>query len=141
LAWCIDFSIDVDAGLMFLLSCILLIGYCPGFVYCLLSASTQYHLSHIDILYCSSPRWQGFNDSGLHSVSQQAWGKRKIAAKQASTHRLQESDGLNVCAGPLETGTKLSQVEQGKVHHQPCNVRSPIGIVTSSVPRGRYVSQ
>ncbi|CAM6068770.1 unnamed protein product [Sphagnum tenellum] len=49
---------------------------------------------------------------------------------------LQESDGLNVCAGPLETGTKLSQVEQGKVHHQPCNVRSPIGIVTSSVPRG-----
>ncbi|CAM6043705.1 unnamed protein product [Sphagnum compactum] len=75
-------------------------------------------------------------DEESYLASQQAWGKRKIAAKQASTHTLQESDGLNVCAGPLETGTKLSQVEQGKVHRQPCNVRSPIGIVTSSVPRG-----
>lgn len=88
-----------------------------------------------------SQRWQGFEDHSFKQIPQHFLSKKKkLAEKEKARREPSLPKQLHPLEGPLQAESNSPQADLLNMDKQTCSLRTPIGFITSPLPRGRWGS-
>lgn len=92
-------------------------------------------------VFTRSQRWQGFEDHSFKQIPQHFLSKKKKLAEKEKARRAPSlPEQSHPLEGPLQAESNSPQANFLNMGKQTCSLRTPIGIITSPLPRGRWGS-